>query len=88
MIQIPNNMTATQGLILASLICQNPHYSIIAVMKEMCDPWHSFVFLYAQAQQYNVAVYIVGFVIGMAPLCVTVTSPLVGYLVSTLAVVN
>ena len=46
------------------------------------------MFLYAQAQQYNVAVYIVGFVIGMAPLCVTVMSPLVGYLVSTLAVVN
>ena len=53
-------------------------------MKEMCDPWHWFVFLYTQAQQYNVAVYIVGFVIGMAPLCVTVMSPLVGYFVSTI----
>ena len=46
------------------------------------------MFLHAQAQQHDVAVYIVGFVIGMAPLCVTVTSPLVGYLVSTIAVVN
>ena len=40
------------------------------------------LFLYTQAQRYSVAVYIVGFVIGVSPLCVTVMSPLVGYFVS------
>ena len=39
----------------------------------------------AQAQQHNIAVYIAGLVIGTAPLCVTVMSPLVGYFVSSLA---
>ena len=34
-----------------------------------------------QAQQHNIAVYIAGLVIGTAPLCVTVMSPLVGYFV-------
>ena len=45
----------------------------------------NFLFLHTQAQEYLVAVYIVGFVIGVAPLCVTVMSPLVGYFVSTIA---
>ena len=31
-----------------------------------------FLFLHTQAQEYLVAVYIVGFVIGVTPLCVTV----------------
>ena len=37
----------------------------------------------SQAQQHS-ATYISGFVIGVAPLCVTVTSSLIGYCVSIL----
>ena len=40
-----------------------------------------------QAQQYSVATYISGFVIGVAPLIVTVISPLIGCFVSPLALV-
>ena len=36
-----------------------------------------------QAQQYGLPVYYSGFVIGTAPLCMTVTSPFIGYLVCT-----
>jgi len=32
--------------------------------------------------------YIVGFVIGVAPLCATVLSPLIGYLVSVMEITN
>jgi len=32
--------------------------------------------------------YIVGFVIGVAPLCATVLSPLIGYLVSVMTITN
>ena len=44
-----------------------------------------FVPLYTQAQSYSVAIYIVGFVIGTAAVCVMVASPIVGYFVSTAA---
>ena len=38
---------------------------------------------YTQALEYNVPVYYTGFVIGMAPMWVAVTSPLIGYFVRT-----
>ena len=41
-----------------------------------------------QAQQHNVANYITGFVLGTASLCVAVMSPLIGYIVSTLTIVE
>ena len=44
--------------------------------------WCIFACFNTQAQQYNVQVYIAGFVIGVAPLFVTVLSPIIGYFVS------
>ena len=41
-----------------------------------------------QAQQHHVATYVSGFVVGTAPLCIAVMSPLIGYFVSTTAVVS
>lgn len=43
---------------------------------------------YTQAQQHNVASFITGFVLGTASLCVTVMSPLIGYIVSTSTIVR
>ena len=36
-----------------------------------------------QAQNHGVPVYITGFVVAMAPLCLALISPLIGYFVST-----
>ena len=41
------------------------------------------LFFCTQGQWLHVPVYISGFVIGTAPLCVAVTSPLLGYFVRT-----
>ena len=40
-----------------------------------------------QAQRLHVPVYIAGFVVGTAALCMTVLSPIIGYFVSTFTVV-
>ena len=44
--------------------------------------------IHMQAQWLHVPVYIAGFVIGTASLCMTVLSPIIGYFVSTRAVVE
>ena len=44
--------------------------------------------IHMQAQRLHVPVYIAGFVVGTAPLCMTLLSPIIGYFVSTLAVVE
>ena len=41
-----------------------------------------------QAQRHHVATYVSGCVIGTAPLCIAVMSPLIGYFVSTTAAVS
>ena len=42
----------------------------------------NFFFYMVQAKKHNVATYIVGIVIGVAPLSMTVLSSLIGYFVS------
>ena len=54
----------------------------------MCYCMSCGCFFVPQAELHNVPTYIVGFVIGLAPLCVAVVSPLSGYFVSNLAVVS